>query len=465
MTIMYGPGRALFFFFLLSCGLLGTASSSVAQDKDQLLFSIHGSNTVGAKLGPALAESYLKYLGADSIGVFPGDEENETRITGFIPSRNVMASIYVAAHGSSSGFKALANGRGQIAAASRPIKNKEQALLSDMGDFRKSGSEFVVGIDGLAIVVHPGNPINQLDLSQVARLFSGEIDNWNQLGGLDLPVRLFARDDRSGTWDTFKSLVLAKKYPLSPEAKRFESNQVLSGEVANTPGGIGFVSLNTIGDAKPLRISDGTRRALKPELINVATEDYVLSRRLFMYLPEHDSDPEARAFLEFVSSDTAQPVVAEVGYVPQSVKLMETDISSAPSNYKELVGRYERASVNFRFNQGKARLDNKALADVDRLARFLQRQPGDILLIGFAEKNDRANHSNLLARLRADVVRRALIRAGVPRKKIDSSGYGPYLALSSSNSLASRIRNRRVEVWIRLQDQVETDVMVATSAK
>lgn len=449
-------------FVFVSLLVLTLFSTRQAVAAEQLLFSIHGSNTVGAKLGPALAEAYLKHLGAEVVGVFPGDEENEARVSGFIPSLNDVATIYVAAHGSSSGFKAMLKGKAQIAAASRPIKLKEQKMLGKMGNFNSRASEYVVGIDGLAIVVNPGNPISKLDISQIAQLFSGQIKNWSELGGADLPVKLFARDDKSGTWDTFKSLVLAKKYKLSDKALRFESNKVLSDRVAQTPGGIGFVSLNTIGGSKPLQISDGTDRALRPELLHVSTEDYVLSRRLFMYLPEKKPDPEALKFLEFVASDEAQPIVSSVGYVHQSVELMQPDVQSAPYEYQQVVHEYDRASVNFRFDKGKAHLDNKALNDIERLARFIKNQPGEILLIGFAEQDDNARHSDLLARLRADVVRRSLIKAGVDRKNIMHQGYGQYLALSSADSLASKIRNRRVEVWFKPAGLKSTSLVSAT---
>ncbi|WP_051786196.1 phosphate ABC transporter substrate-binding/OmpA family protein [Endozoicomonas numazuensis] len=423
--------------------------SANSQAQEELLFSIHGSNTVGAKLGPSLAESYLKYLGAQSVGVFPTGQENEVKVTGFLPGKGQLVSIFIAAHGSSSGFKALVSGEGQVAAASRPIKKKEQAKLSEMGDFSAREAEYVVGIDGLAIIVNQDNGISKLDIKEVARLFSGEVANWKELGGADLPVSLHARDNRSGTWDTFKNLVLAKKYKLAASAERFESNTVLSDRVASTPGGIGFVSLNTIGRAKPLMISEGTERALEPELLHVSTEDYVLSRRLYMYLPEKGADPEALDFLRYATSDLAQPVVASVGYVHQAVELMSPDVQSAPQDYQDIVDQFDRASVNFRFAQGRAQLDNKAISDIERLARFIERQPGEVLLIGFAEQSANARNADLLARLRADVVRRALIKAGVSRKKIQHKGYGQFMALSSTDSLASKIRNRRVEVWVK----------------
>lgn len=86
-------------------------------------------------------------------------------------------------------------------------------------------------LDGLAIIVHPDNSVNSLEVSQIAQLFSGEITNWRQLDGPDLSVTSYARDDHSGTWDTFKSLVLAKKYQLAHGVERFESNELLSARV------------------------------------------------------------------------------------------------------------------------------------------------------------------------------------------------------------------------------------------
>ena len=94
---------------------------------------------------------------------------------------------------------------------------------------RSAKAEQVIAIDGLAIVVHPGNPVDSLTTAQLARLFAGEIRNWRELGGQDLPVRLHARDDRSGTYDTFNELVLARQgKSLWSDARRYESNDELS---------------------------------------------------------------------------------------------------------------------------------------------------------------------------------------------------------------------------------------------
>ena len=277
-------------------------------------------------------------------------------------------------------------------------------MLRGRGNLHSEQSEYVIGIDGLAIIVHPDNPLNSLGVRHVARLFAGEITNWQQLGGPDLEVTLLARDKHSGTWDTFKSLVLARQYHLAGGVERFESNEMLSAQVTNKPGAIGFVSLNTIGDAKALLVEDTAGKSLAPTVMNVSTEDYILSRRLYMYIPERSEKNMARSFLDFVVSSSGQSVVSEVGYVAQKILPRESDQSTMPDEYLQMIKSFDRLSVNFRFEQGKARLDNKARKDIQRLTDYLKNHSASIKLIGFGETNDDSAFSQTLARLRADVV-------------------------------------------------------------
>ncbi|WP_419535370.1 substrate-binding domain-containing protein [Endozoicomonas sp.] len=424
---------------------------------EEYLFTIHGSNTVGAELAPALAAQFLDSLGAEGIATLPGYHANESRVIGFLPDQGRAVSIYVAAHGSSTGFKGLHQNKADIAAASRRAKPDEKALLRERGNLHSEQSEYVIGIDGLAIIVHPDNPINSLGVSQVARLFAGEITNWQQLGGPDLDVIPFARDDHSGTWDTFNSLVFAKQFRLAGGVERFESNEILSAQVKSQPGAVGFVSLNTIGDAKALLVEDTAGKSLAPTVMNVSTEDYILSRRLYMYMPGSSGKSMARSFLDFVVSSSGQSVVSEVGYVAQKIVPRDSDQSTMPDEYLQKVKSFDRLSVNFRFEQGKARLDNKARKDIQRLADYLKNHSVTIKLIGFGETNDNSAFSQTLARLRADVVKRQLIRAGVPRKSIMIEGYVPEVAMELEVSRLRQIRDRRVEVWVKPTIQFEVN--------
>ncbi|GAA4649203.1 phosphate ABC transporter substrate-binding/OmpA family protein [Kistimonas scapharcae] len=423
-------------------------ASNLFVDPPEVLFTIQGSNTIGARLAPELVRDWLMVRGFQQVQIQTTAVENELQVVA-LHSSGRHVTVNVKAHGSSSGFRALLNDEADMAASSRPIRKRERLALVRYGDLMSASSEFVVGIDGIAVVVHPDNPLQQLTIDQVARIFAGEVSNWSELGGEDHPIVVHARDERSGTWDTFRKLVLGKAYPLTPSAIRFESNAVLSGRVAAERGAIGFVSLNTIGQARALAIASGEARALQPGRLTVATEDYALARRLFLYLPSVHPNAYAQDFMGFAVSQQGQSMVDHVGYISQNVKPLSPVLNDEPIVYREQVDRHYRLSVNFRFYEGKARLDNKALKDIERLALFLKEQPGRLLLVGFAENKGYNPNARLLSRLRARVVRQALIREGVPRAQVDVLGFGAYLALTDQQTDSGKMKNRRVEVWYR----------------
>ncbi|MBU2709804.1 substrate-binding domain-containing protein [Zooshikella harenae] len=413
---------------------------------DANLFNMAGSNTIGAELGPELVKAYLQAKQVQQIKV----EEtglNEVKVTGSVPSLKRNVSIAISAHGSSDGFRQLEAGSVQIGAASRPIKDSEVRKLG--GDsIRSADHEFILALDGIAVIVNDSSPLKQLQVKQVADVFSGRILQWTQLGwGVD-PIKLLARDPQSGTWDTFNNLVLNGRGELATSAERLESNDELSRNVANNPNAIGFVSLNTIGGAKALAIADGGDHYIKPSAASVATEDYPLSRRLYMY--SLSDDAFVKEFLAYTQSPEGQAVVEKAGFISQKVaRLPQTDLSTMPKEYQGMVKGHQRLSVNFRFVAGKADLDNKAVRDLKRLVNFYAQQGGNkkLLLIGFADADVRASKQSLLAKLRAKVVSRKLIKAGMSHNTFKTKGYG-VLELASGQSLAGKTKNRRVEVWI-----------------
>lgn len=438
----------------LSYGL--EAFSDMPSGGSQDLFTVHGSNTIGASLAPNLVVAYLKAKGAEQVEIIDDFVENQKFVRGYLSDTRTYVRVAIEAHGSGTGFKGLANSRADIAAASRPIKDKEYKLLADMADMRSQFSEHIVGIDGLAVIVHPDNPVNDLSVREISEIFSGGYQDWSELGGKPGPINVYARDDKSGTWDSFKGMVLGKKKSLVSSARRYESNDVLSGEVSSDPGGIGFVGLASVRSAKAIAVSDGNAKALLPNKLTVATEDYALARRLFMYTPGQSDNQYVREFLEFTTADDGQKVVAETGFVSQELQALVPDFyDELPQDFKEITEGAQRLTINFRFRKGSARLDNKALKDIDRLVTFLQRSPdhNEIVLIGLVDKQNTEKRSKLLSKLRAMAVRRELVRNGIyPRSSI---GYGGYLPVASTNRSAGRMKNRRVEVWLRHSDNRE----------
>ena len=159
------------------------------------LLRIQGSNTIGAALGPALVEGLMREQGLLKVRSEVPDKANEQRIVGeTAQGRRVI--VDVAAHGSSTGFSALKTASADLAASSRPIKDSERVELKTLGDFKSPGAEQVIAIDGLAIILHPQNPLNQLSTDQLARIFSGEAKTWEELGGSGGTIHLYARDDQ-----------------------------------------------------------------------------------------------------------------------------------------------------------------------------------------------------------------------------------------------------------------------------
>lgn len=408
---------------------------------------IHGSNTVGATLAPMLVGGYLKQRFNNGVTAEGTGIANEQILS--TRNNNNRVSILVAAHGSSTGFKALASDQADIWASSRPVKPSEAEQFSRIANLNALASEHVIAIDGLAILVHPSNPVNQLSIDTIGQIFAGQIDNWAQLGGSNRPIHLYARDDRSGTWDTFKSLVLRKTYGLDDSARRYESNDKLSDDVSRDPSGIGFAGLASVRNSKLLAVSEGNAPALKPNQLTVASEDYPLSRRLFMYTPEGKAPVLADELIDFVLGPDGQALVAESGFISQNPVAVKPEFDrSVPESFKQLTDRYHRLTVNFRFSEGRTRLDNKARRDLLRLKQYLNhhnRSAQDLLLIGFADTESHELKAQMVSELRAISVRKALDDAEVP--DVAYTGYGHYMPVGGKGSP----RNGRVEVWIKSQ--------------
>ncbi|WP_396586811.1 substrate-binding domain-containing protein [Bermanella sp. R86510] len=425
-----------------------TPFQNLPRGQEHTLLRIHGSNTIGESLAPSLAAAYLKAKGAQNIQIQNLPVANERMITGDLPEQGKRVSIYIAAHGSSTGFKRLLNGEADLWAASRAAKAGEIEKGSALGNLRAPGSEHVVAIDGLAIIVNPNNSVSALSKKQVGQIFSGEVDNWSQLGGPNRAISLYARDNKSGTWDSFKSMVLAGEYSLHDQAYRFESSDDLVNNVLADPGAIGFVGLGFIKDAKLVAVSDGPAQAFRPSTMTVATEDYALSRRLFLYSAKEIDNPYAREFLQFSQGVQGQEIVSTEGFISQNVEAMQVALTEdVPTDYRDLVDGAKRLSVNFRFKEGSATLDNKAQKDILRLVHYMQQHPeSELVLIGFGDKRKNAGRSQLLSKLRAMAVRRELARLGIYPDV--SKGYGDYNPVAAFER-GGATKNRRVEVWLR----------------
>ncbi len=211
----------------------GGGAAAPPPPPSEVLLRLHGSNTIGEELAPSLAEAYLRLHGAtDVTRARTGPEA--TTVVGKRAGKP-DATIEIAHAGSQTAFDDLEKHACDIGMSSRPIKQIEVDRLfkANLGDMTGSASEHILALDGVAAIVHPNNPVRSLSMVQLRLLYDGELVDWGKVGGSGR-VSLMARDEKSGTYDTWRHLVLGET-AMSPTAKRFEDSEKLSEAVGADP--------------------------------------------------------------------------------------------------------------------------------------------------------------------------------------------------------------------------------------
>ncbi|MDD5132779.1 MAG: phosphate ABC transporter substrate-binding protein [bacterium] len=207
--------------------------------------------------------------------------------------------VNVQGGGSSAGIQATKSGACNIGTSSRELKPDEKDL-----------TEIVVARDGLAIIVHPLNPIDNMTIDQVKSIFNGKIRNWRELGGKDKLITVVTREEGSGTRGAFQELVM-KKDRVAKNAIVQDSNGTVREIVAGDPNAIGYISLGLVNDKV---------RALKLNGVQ-ATDENIISRkyklvRPFLFVTKSEPTPACREFINFVQSAEGQKLVSEEGLIP-----------------------------------------------------------------------------------------------------------------------------------------------------
>jgi phosphate transport system substrate-binding protein len=434
---------------------------------------IHGSNTVGTLLAPELAKAYARRDGLTLTStriVAPEEADMEYGA----PQSNRHYKFHFQAHGSATAFQSLLVGAADIGMASRPVSDNELAALeqSGLGNLQSHYAENVIALDGVVVIVNPGNPVQSLTIDQIARVFAGQIKGWQEIGGKPGPINIYARDSKSGTFDTFKSLVLdAGSRELTEAAKRFESSEELSDAVTSDPSGIGFIGFAYVRNAKPLAISTSCGLHLPAEPFLVRTEEYPLSRRLYFYVPESRRSEQVNDFMSFTLSAGSQPVTAAAGFIGLNAEESTEAYTKQRSrnqrtiggqgsplelptmqSFAEKSGRAVRLSITFRFKKGSTELDSRAHEDVKRLAAYIGTKPGAgsrIMLFGFSDAKGNFQHNLQLSRERALQVADALGTLGIALPRDQIEGFSSVAPVACSDNEVSIEKNRRVEVWLR----------------
>lgn len=232
---------------------------------------------------------------------------------------NPEMQVAVTGGGSGTGIAALVQGATDIAQASRSIKPEEIEEAQKNGITPK---EFIVGYDGISVIVNPANPLQKLTLEQLGDIFMGKITNWNMLGGNDATIVILSREINSGTHVFFKEHVLNKgdskgTVEFAPSALMMSSSQAIADEVASNPNAIGYVGMGYVTEKqKALPIAkDSDTEAIAPTVENVLSTSYPISRPLFMYT-KGEPEGTVKNFMNFLFSPEGQKILTDEGFVP-----------------------------------------------------------------------------------------------------------------------------------------------------
>jgi len=277
--------------FVLTMVMFAT-SAFAAKEKNSI--QVKGSDTM-VNLGQAWAEKYMEKNAGDFVAVTGG--------------------------GSGTGLSSLISGTCDIAMSSRNIKDKEISLAKQKGI---NPYEIKVALDGLAVVVNPKNPVSKLTIDQLARIFTGKITNWRELGGEDKKIVILSREVNSGTHVYFKEHVLRKGDPNAKDefvagALMLSSSQAIADEVAGNTAAVGYYGMGYISaKQKPVMVAkDESSEYETPSIENVVNDKYPISRPLFLYT---NGAPQSlvKKFVDFTLSKEGQEIVLKTDFVPIS---------------------------------------------------------------------------------------------------------------------------------------------------
>ena len=259
---------------------LSLASSDAFAGSHKII--IDGSTTVGP-IAKAFAEYYM--------------------------AKHPDVSVTVSESGSGNGAKSLINGVCDIADMSRFMKGKEYKAAVEKGIMPVA---HVVAMDGIAIIVHPSNPIKNLTVAQVRDIYMGKITNWKELGGPNVEIVMISRDTNSGTYETFEKLVM-KKEKIHEKAEYVGSNGAIRQRVQSTKAAVGYVGLGFVDrSVKALEI-DG----VMPDASTIASGVYPVARPLFMFTNGYPKlGSHLFSFITLYLTPKGQEIVEEIGFIP-----------------------------------------------------------------------------------------------------------------------------------------------------
>ncbi|MDX5350435.1 MAG: phosphate ABC transporter substrate-binding/OmpA family protein [Paracoccaceae bacterium] len=324
-----------------------------------------------------------------------------------------------------------------------------------------------LALDALAAIVAPDNPTPEISTVSLARVLSGEVTNWAQIGGPDMPIVLHALEPDT---DMQRALTARLGVPEA-EAVLHPDQQALAAAVARDPWALAIIGRANIGPARRIPLTDSCGFPLLPTPLAVKAEDYPLALPVLFLTPKRRLPLLTREFLEFLRTPAAQDIIAAGGYIDRSptrqpmtadgLRLINAiqgagdDITLADlKRLVNLMDGADRLSLTFRFEDGSSTLDATSrdnLADLAQLIASGRFRNERMVLAGFSDGSGAASANLALSIERAERVAQELaaLAPDLPPEALPAiDGFGEALPMACDETAIGRQLNRRVELWL-----------------
>lgn len=434
---------------------------------------IAGSDTVGEGVMPLLMSGYAGFLNAEaSITNTQVEGQLLASLVGDGGFGDDIGTFLVTSTSTGDAFDSLLNNEASVGMASRRILPREARTLRDagLGTMVSPSQEFIIAADSLVVIVNPENKLSSITVEDLARVFSGEYTNWNQLGGEDAPITVISAADDLGSDSVFNARVFGGETPPRPDGLVEAADTSAAAAMVNDdPTAISVVGYAFQRGAKPLSLVNECGISSEADSFAAKTEEYSLQRRLYLYTTDK-ADQMTRDFLAFTQSEAADGVIAKAGFIDlgierraqsmegeRAISLLNTQVDAFEGNViREFLAQMvqsDRLSTTFRFRLGSSSLDERARLDMERLTNYLQGMPEGtkVTMVGFTDDVGAFESNRKLSEQRArSVVDELRAWAGDRLTGIEfaAAGFGEIAPSACNSTEYGRGINRRVEVWI-----------------
>ncbi len=392
------------------------ANASTAQKS----LRIKGSDTIGAKLGPALARAFKELNGAE---------------------------VNVEGLGSATAFGGLFDGSADIGASSRPVNPEELRTAKSLGIELQ---EFVLGFDGIAVIVHPSNPLKQATVAELAPLFTGETPTWaGRVPGFSDPVHVVTRPTYSGTHSFFKERVLRlgdrnSKAEFAASASVLEHAGECVKKVASDPMALGYAGLGNLTSAVkvlPLQPAPG-KEAVLPSPTTIREGRYPVYRPLLLYTRGRPTGVAAR-FIAFALSDAGRALVTKDGFIANDAATF-----IALDDAGEQGGGHQPQLHRIEFPVASTQIDHKSREVLQQVVLALQNKSLRAIVVGHADSEGSEPSRLRIASLRGEIVANSLRLAGIEPARVTLQAEGDSLPVATNETAVGRTQNRRVDIYV-----------------